>query len=66
MDAVSAALVSAATAASQGQLRQQVAYTVLREAMDAQAASAAMLLQALPQPSLETRGAVGRLLNVYA
>jgi len=40
---------------------------VLRKALDAQAASAAALLAALPQPlALATEGSLGRNVNTYA
>jgi hypothetical protein len=65
MDPISAAIVSSAAALSQLQFSQQVSYAVLRKAMDAEAASAAALLQAIPQPPPATN-ATGGLVDAYA
>lgn len=65
MDPLSAALVRSAAALSQVQFSQQVSYAVLRRAMDAEAASAAALLQAIPQPP-RIGGTTGGLVDAYA
>ena len=65
MDPVSAALMGRANALSALQLTQQVGYAVLRKALDSEAASAAALLQAIPQPS-PASGALGGLFDAYA
>ncbi|GAB3736828.1 hypothetical protein GCM10028794_17910 [Silanimonas algicola] len=65
MDPISAAIVRSATALSQAQLNQQVSYAVLRKAMDAEASTAAMLLQAIPQPP-PMNGTSGGLVDTYA
>lgn len=64
MDPLSAAIVSSAAALSQLQFSQQVSYAVLRKAMDVEAASAASLLQAIPQPP--PTNATGGLVDAYA
>lgn len=67
MDIANATVVNAALTATQGQTADAVNLRVLRKALDLQQASAAALLDALPQqPPLATEGALGRQLNVYA
>lgn len=66
MDSVSAAIVSAAQGMQQGAAQQQISMAVLKSAMNIQAASAAALIQALPQPQLASSGSLGTLVNVYA
>lgn len=66
MDSVSAAIVSTAQGLQQTSLQQQVSLAVLKSAMNVQAASAAALIQALPQPQLATSGTLGTLVNTYA
>lgn len=68
MDSVSAAIVSTAQGLQQTALQQQVSLAVLKSALNVQAASAAALIQALPQPQpqLAGSGSLGTLLNVYA
>ena len=65
MDPLPAAIVSSAAALSQVQFSQQVSYAVLRRAMDAETATAAALLQAIPQPPPPTN-ATGGLIDAYA
>ena len=65
MDPLSAAVVSSAAALSQLQFSQQVGYTVLRKAMDAEAATASALLQAIP-PTPPSTNATGGLVDAYA
>jgi hypothetical protein len=67
MDGLSSSIVDAAVQMQQAQLQQQVQLAVLKKAMDTQAATGLALIQALPQVSaLETSGAVGTRLNVFA
>lgn len=66
MDSLSAAIVNTAQSLQQASLQQQVATSVLKSALDIQAASAAALIQALPQPQLATSGSLGTLVNTYA
>ena len=66
MDSVSAAIVSTAQGLQQTQLQQAVSTAVLKSALNIQAASAAALIQALPQPQLATSGSLGTLVNTYA
>ena len=65
MDPLTASLMSSANALSQLQFSQQVGYAVLRKAMDVDAASAAALIQAIPQPP-PASGALGGLFDAYA
>jgi Putative motility protein len=59
--------VSAATSAAQEKGAGAVQIKVLKKALDAQAATAATLIQSLPQqPALATSGSVGTKLNTYA
>lgn len=59
--------VSAATSAAQAKGAGAVQIKVLNKALDAQALSAATLIQSLPQqPKLATSGSVGTQLNTYA
>ncbi len=67
MNIANAPAVQAASAAAQGGSADMVNILVLRKALDQQAASAATLLQALPQnPPLATSGTVGTRLNTFA
>ena len=66
MDAVSAPVVAAAGAADLGTVQGVAAMAVLKRAIDMQAASAAQLIQALPQPALATSGSVGTQLDTFA
>lgn len=65
MDPLSTAIVRSATALSELQFSQQIGYAVLRKAMDAEAAAAASLLQAIPTPP-PVGGATGGLIDAYA
>ncbi len=71
MDISNSAAVHAALAASSrgaaGSVGDAAGLLVLRKAMDTQAAGAAALLAALPQPpALATDGTLGRKVNTYA
>lgn len=59
--------VQAATAAAQGPQSDALNMLVLKKALNLQAAGAAALIDALPQPpSLATSGALGRHVNTFA
>ena len=66
MDAVASALVAAAGDAAPDTVQGAAAVSVLKKALDLQAASAAQLIQALPQPSLATSCLVGTQVNTFA
>ncbi|HLO95459.1 MAG TPA: putative motility protein [Burkholderiaceae bacterium] len=62
-----AAAVNDASSSTLGTVSQAASLLVLRKAIDAQAAGAAALIEALPQPqALATEGHLGRHLNTYA
>ena len=59
--------VQSASAAAQGQTSDALNILVLKKALDAQAAAAAALIQALPQsPPLATDGSLGTQVNTFA
>lgn len=61
------AAVGNASAATPGSVGSAASLSVLRTALDTQAAGAAALIAALPQqPALATEGALGRNINTYA
>ena len=66
MDSVIGATVANASAADLGTVQGQAALSVLKKALDMQASSAALMLQALPQPALVTSGTLGTRVNAYA
>ena len=67
MDITSLAVNPAATPAPQGSPAEAAQILMLRKAMDIQADSAAVMLQALPQPTaLAASGTLGRNVNTYA
>ncbi|HEV8689987.1 MAG TPA: putative motility protein [Ideonella sp.] len=67
MDITSNSGVSAATAAAQSPSADAVHISVLRKALDSQAAMAAALIAAIPQPpQLATEGSLGTNVNTYA
>ena len=66
MDSVIGATVANASAADLGTVQGQAALAVLKKALDMQASSAALMLQALPQPALATSGTLGTRVNAYA
>jgi len=61
-----AAAVSSASNSTPGSVGNAASLLVLRKALDTQAAGAAALIEALPQPALATEGSLGRNLNTYA
>ncbi len=58
--------VQSAVVAAQPDTADAVNILVLKEAMHLQASSAAMLLQALPQPALASQGPLGTKVNTFA
>ena len=66
MDSVTGATVANASAADLGTVQGQAALSVLKKALDMQASSAALMLQALPQPVLAASGRLGTRVNTYA
>ncbi|RZL01711.1 MAG: putative motility protein [Rubrivivax sp.] len=58
--------VGAATSAAQDPTAGAAQMLLLKKALDSQAAVAASLIQAIPQPPLATEGLVGRNLNTLA
>lgn len=65
MDAVSSSTVAAANA-DLGTVQGSAAVSVLKKALNLQAATAATLIESLPQPPLATSGAVGTRVNTFA
>jgi hypothetical protein len=66
MNLTSPSSVQAATSAAQSNSATSVNVLVLKKALDVQASTAMQLLQALPQPALQTEGALGTQVNTYA
>ena len=66
MDSVIGATVANASAADLGTMQGQATLAVLKKALDMQASSAALMLQALRQPALATSGTLGTRVNAYA
>lgn len=60
------AIVRTATAQASQTQSDAVQIAVLKKALNTQAASAATLLQALPQPALATTGTLGTQVNTFA
>ncbi len=66
MNAVDSTLITNASSASLGSVQGAASVSVLKKAMNAQASSAAQLIEALPQPALATSGTVGTRVNAVA
>ena len=66
MDAISLSALRNASSADPSTVQGAAALTVMKKAMNLQAATAATLLQSLPQPSLATAGSLGTQVNAYA
>ena len=67
MDSISSAAATNASGAALDTVKGQASVAMLRRALDVQAASAAQLIQALPQqPSLASSGNLGTRVNAYA
>lgn len=65
MDAVSSATAQASSA-NLGSVQGAAAVSVLKKALDLQAASSVQLIESLPQPPLASSGSVGTRVNTYA
>jgi Putative motility protein len=66
MDSLTGVSLANASAADLGSVQGAAAVSVLKKALNLQASSAALLIQALPQPALASSGAVGTQVNTYA
>ena len=66
MDSVTNAAAAQASTADLSSVQGSASVLVLRKAIDAQASTAAQLIQALPQPPLATTGPLGTQVNTYA
>lgn len=66
MDSVNSAIVTTASSADLSTVQGNASVSVLRKALNAQAAGAAQLLAALPPPVLASSGTVGTQLNTFA
>ena len=66
MNILSTTAVQSATSAAQSDTADSVNILVLKKALDQQASTAMMLLQALPTSTLATQGAVGTRVNTFA
>lgn len=66
MSSIAPAAVSNASSADLGSVQGAAAVVVLKKALQAQASSAAQLIQALPQPALASSGTLGTRVNTYA
>ena len=66
MDSLTPAAAAQASAADPASVQGAASILVLKKAMNLQAASAAQLIESLPQPALAGSGAVGTKVNTYA
>lgn len=66
MDSVTSTAIANASNADLSSVRGSASVLVLRKALDAQASTAAQLIQALPQAPLATSGSLGTQVNTYA
>lgn len=66
MNISSTSSVQAATSAASSDTADSVNILVLKKALNMQAATATILLQALPQPPLATEGTMGTQINTFA
>jgi Putative motility protein len=66
MDSVNSATVTNASSADLSTIKGTASVSVLKKALDAQAAGAAQLIASLPQPALATSGTVGTKVNTFA
>ena len=66
MDAMSLSAVNNASSADPSTVQGAAAVSVMKRAMNLQAASTAQLLQSLPQPSLAASGSLGTQVNAFA
>ena len=65
MQAISSATVANASVADLATVEGAASLLVLKKALNLQAASAAQLIQALPQPALAASGSLGTQVNTY-
>ena len=66
MDSITSAVIGNASAADMGTVQGSASVSVLKKALNAQAASVAQLIASVPQPPLATSGTVGTKLNAFA
>ena len=66
MDAISLSTVNNASSANLSTVQGAAAVSVMKKAINMQAASTAQLLQSLPQPNLASSGSLGTQVNAFA
>lgn len=66
MDSVNSATVNNASSANLSTAQDSASVSVLKKALNAQAAAVSQLMASLPQPALATSGSVGTQLNTFA
>jgi hypothetical protein len=66
MTGISSVTVNNASAGDTSTVQGQAALSVMKKAMNQQAASTAQLLASLPQPALATSGGIGTKINTFA
>jgi hypothetical protein len=66
MDAMSLNTVNNASSADLSTVQGNAAVSVMKKAMNLQAASTAQLIQSIPQPALASSGSLGTQVNAFA
>jgi Putative motility protein len=66
MESVNSATVTNANSADLSTVQGAVSVSVMKKALDVQAAAATQLIASLPQPALATSGTVGTKVNTFA
>jgi hypothetical protein len=66
MDAMSLNTVNNASSADLSTVQGNAAVSVMKKAMNLQAASTAQLIQSIPQPALASSGSLGTQVNTFA
>jgi Putative motility protein len=66
MDAISLNTVNNASSADLSTVQGNAAVSVMKKAMNLQAASTAQLIQSIPQPTLASSGSLGTQVNTFA
>lgn len=66
MDSIISAVIGNLGAATPGTIEGSASVSVLKKALNAQAAGVAQLIASVPQPPLATSGSVGTRLNAFA
>jgi hypothetical protein len=66
MDAMSLSTVNNASSADLSTVQGNAAVSVMKKAMNLQAASTAQLIQSIPQPALASSGSLGTQVNAFA